>query len=363
MKIFKIILTVSVIGALIGWMGYTLMNNKKEIDKNAAIKEEVITEIPVKVAKVELLPIDNTLKLTGTFEARKELNIIAETQGRLTKLLIDEGQQVKNGQVVAKIDDTSLKAQLNSAEASYEKAKKDVERFERLVKAGAISQQQYEDVKLGLNNAETNVTAMKQQLEYSIAHSPMTGVIKEVKVEEGSFATPGFTIATVVDISRLKMVVKVPETDIVKIKKGQKVTIETDVYKDKKFNGKVSLISVQADEGRKYDVEIELVNESKFPLKAGMYGTVTIQPYDSKKEFALFVPRRSVVGSIKNATVYVLQPDSTVKLTTVEVGQSEDDKVIIVHGLKENETIITTGQINLEDKKRVKVIEDIVSKN
>ncbi len=356
MKYIKPVIAVLAIGGIAFWIFSTLKHNKAIIEENAAEKEEVLTEVPVKVATVEKLVVDNTLSLTGNFEARKELDIIAEAQGRITRLAVVEGQHISKGQIIAKIDDTGLQSQLATANASLQKAQKDVERYERLVKAGAVSQLQFEDIKLSMENAKTNVTALEQQLKYTTVKSPMTGIIKEINVEEGSFATPGAPLATVVDVSLLKMVVKVPETEIIKIKKGQKVAIQTEVYPDHTFTGKVSLISVQADAGRKYEVEIELPNEASFPLKAGMYGTVNIAP-EAQKEFALFVPRKSIEGSVKNPQVYLVEGDY-VRLKPVQVGAIADDKVIILEGLQEGDQIVVTGQINLEDGKRIKVIQE-----
>lgn len=359
MKIFKITLAVAVILGLLSLMAFRLYSNKQVIDEKAKPKEEVITAIPVRVAHVEKLTKDNSLNLSGSFEARKELSIIAEAQGRLTSLTIQEGSYVQKGQMIAKIDDTGIRSQLATAEASLAKAQKDVERYERLLTAGAVSQLQLEEVRLNFQNMQTNVTAIEQQLKYTVVRSPMTGIVKEVEVEEGSFATPGATIASVVDVSRLKMVVKVPEIDIVKVHKGQQVEIETEVYPEKIFKGNVSLISVQADLGRKYDVEIELPNNKEFPLKAGMYGNVKIQPTNGHSdEKALFVPRNAVIGSVKDAKVYVLQADTTVSLRDVKVGEESGDKILILEGLTEGETIVTTGQINLSNGKQVKVLNE-----
>jgi len=354
MKIVKIIIPFILILGLGMWIFSTLKANKEVINEKAQLEEEVVTEVPVRVALVERLAIDNSLNLTGNFKARKELNIIAEAQGGISGLTIEEGQQISKGQIVAKIDDTSIQSQLATAKSSLEKAKKDVERYERLVKAGAVSQLQYEDVKLNMESAKTNVTAIEQQLKYTIVRSPMTGTVQEVKVEQGSFATPGTPIATILDVSRLKMVIKVPEIEIIKIKKGQKVEILTEVYPDHIFSGKVSLISVQADEGRKYDVEIELINNKQYPLKAGMYGTVKIEP-SKEVEYALFIPRKSLEGSVKNPQVYVIE-GAKVVLRDVAVGEIVEDQVEIKKGLEAGEKVVVTGQINLENGKRVKVI-------
>ncbi|MCB0643311.1 MAG: efflux RND transporter periplasmic adaptor subunit [Phaeodactylibacter sp.] len=361
MKVVRTALTVIIVLGLAGLITFKLYSNKQIIDEKAQPKTEVDTAIPVRVAQVHKLTKDNSLHLTGAFEARKELNIIAEAQGRLTNLYIQEGSSVQKGQTIAKVDDTGIRSQVATAEAALTKAQKDVERFERLAKVGAVSQLQLEEMQLNLQNVQSNLTATEQQLKYTTVRSPMTGIVKEVKVEEGSFATPGAVIATVVDVSQLKMVVKVPETDIIKVKKGQPVEIITEVYPDKVFTGNISLISVQADGGRKFDVEIELPNNDRsFPLKAGMYGNVSIQPSNGDvAETALFVPRNAVVGSVKDAKVYVLQQDGTVQLRPVRVNEGAGEQVQILEGLQEGETVVTTGQINLSEGKAVHVLNEL----
>jgi RND family efflux transporter MFP subunit len=356
MKYLKSIIAVLAIGGILFWMFSTLNENKETLEEKVQIREEVITEIPVRVAPVVQMKVDNSLKFNGTFEARKELPIIAEGQGRITQLNIKEGQQVSRGQMIAKIDDTNIQAQLTTVRASLEKSRKDVERYERLLKAGAISQQQYEEIKLGYQNAQANVTSIEQQLKYSSARAPMSGVIKEVKVEEGSFATPGSTIATVVDISRLKMIVKVDEKDIIKIREGQAVSITTDVYPDETLNGKVSLISVQADAGRKYEIEIELPNPRNTPLRPGMYGYVSIEPAEKIEKTALFIERKAIVGSVQKPMVYVLNHANEAQYKAVKIGDTKGDKVEVLSGLEKGELVVTTGQINLTDGKKALIL-------
>ncbi|WP_338789888.1 efflux RND transporter periplasmic adaptor subunit [Bernardetia sp. MNP-M8] len=363
------IIALSLVIAVAVWMFLTLKSNKETIDANAAVQEDVITNIPVRVDKVEQISFDKNINFTGTFEARKELEIIAEAQGRITQLAIREGQQVSKNQLVAKIDDTNILAQLTSVRAVVAKAKKDVERYERLTEAGAISQQQYEEVKLNYQNAQANVTAIEQQLKYSMARSPMAGIIKEVKVEEGSFASAGTLIATVVDIEKLKMIVKVGEKEIVKIKNGQSVEITTDVYPDNIFKGTVTLISVQADAGRKYEVEIELPNPNKTPLRPGMYGNVAIDAQNknnTQNQSGLFVARKAVVGSVQSPKIYVVNTvngQNQVSYKTVKIGKTVGDKVEIIEGLKMGETVVISGQINLSDGKTITIMNQDENKN
>ncbi len=345
-----------IVALLVSFIGFRLYANKEVINKRSTAVPEGVGAMPVKVATAKLRDLDSGIRLTGSFEARKTLPLVAETQGSIINLNVKEGQRVSRGQVIARIDPTSIRSNLASAEASLNNAIKNRERYERLVEAGAISQKQFEDVALNVENAQANVTNIKQQMKYTVVNSPMLGIVGEVKVEQGSFATMGMQLGSVVDVSRLKMVLKVPEEDVIKVRRGQPVTIETDVYPGEIFKGVITLISVQADEGRKYDVEVEVNNTGKFPLKSGMFGTAMLDAQNTEKGEKLFIPRRAIVGSIKEAQVFILQSDSTVVSRDIRVQNQSGDDVLVLDGLKANEKVITSGQINLQNGQKVRVI-------
>jgi len=355
MKYIKFIITAIIFIGLAVWGYQKLQGNKKIIDDNAQIEAFVVQQIPVYTEKVSQATLSNKAEIVGTFEARKELSVIAETQGRITDLYVQEGQPVSKGQDIAKIDDSTIQAQLNIARASIEKATKDVERYQNLLKVGAISQTQYEEVELALGNQESNLAGIEQQLQYTTATSPMSGIVKDVLLEQGSFATPSKEIVTIVDISQLNMIVRLDEKEVVKVRKGKKVNITTEVYEDVIFTGTINQIAVQADASRKYEVQIQVANSRRHPLKAGMYGTALIPFSDDVDNEAMVIPRKSVVGSVMNPQVYIFM-DGKAKLREIEVGENIDDKVIVLSGLTIGDEVITTGQINLEDGREVKAI-------
>ncbi len=356
MKKMKVIIPVSILVIIIVWGITTLSSNKEAIDKKAKQTETIIAKIPVSIADVKSELIDSDLELIGTFEARKEINLIAEMQGRLSSILVNEGQSISKGQKLATIDDASISSQLATAIANLEKAKKDMERYENLLGVGAISLTQFEEISLGLKRQETNVTSIKQQLKYSTINSPMSGVVKEVFLEDGSFANLGTAILNVVDINNMKIIVKVDEKDIVKLKVNQKVNIITEVYPSVKFEGIVNQIGVQADEARKYKISVELPNSKEYPLKAGMYGVVYIpNTSNSYKEPALTIPRKSLIGSLKQPMVYIAK-DGKAKLIKVKVGRSLKDRVVVLDGLKLEDKVIATGQLNLDNGRAIEII-------
>ena len=353
----KLIIPVAVISILVIAIAVTLYSNKRKIEARANAVPREASAIPVKIASVELKAVDDNIELTGSFEARQTLPLIAEAQGSIIQLNIHEGQSISAGQIVAQIDPTSLQASLASAQATYNNAIKNKERYERLAEAGAISQKQYEDVALSVEKARTDMKNIQQQMKYTNIHSPMSGFVSKVKVEQGSFASPGMELGSVVDISKLKMVVRVDEQDVIKLKKGQPVSIKTEVYPDHLFSGTISLISVQADAGRKYDVEVEVPNSKECPLKAGMFGIAKFNTANKENSKKLFIPRQAIVGSIQNAKVFVLNNDSTVSLKNIEVQNQSGDRLVVLHGLNAAEKVVTSGQINLQTGTRVRVVE------
>ena len=351
------IIAIGIIVVVVGFIAFKLFANKQDINERAAVVPKGVSAMPVKVSPVEEKSLDKSISLTGSFEARKTLPLTAEAQGSIIQLNIKEGQPVSRGQLVARIDPTTIESNVASLNAALNNAIKNKERYERLVAAGAISQKQYEDVALNVESARASLTAAQQQKKYTVIHSPMSGIIGEVKVEQGSFATMGMQIGNVVDISKLKMVLKVPEEDVIKLKKGQPVKIVTDVYPDHTFSGNITLISVQADAGRKYDVEVEVANNGQFPLKAGMFGTASLNAQNGDNSKKLFIPRKAIVGSIKDAQVFVLNSDSTIALKKIEVQNQSGEDVIVLNGLNPQDKVVTTGQINLQTGDKVRVIE------
>ena len=114
---------------------------------------------------------------------------------------------------------------------------------------------------------------------------------------------------------------------------------------------------MQADAGRKYDVEVEVKNDSSFPLKAGMFGTAALDSQSGDQGEKLFIPRKAIVGSVKDAQVFVLNADSKVTLRKVEVQNTSGEDVIVLSGLTANDKVITTGQINLQEGQQVRVVQ------
>ena len=341
-----------VIVTLVGACTAVLMYNKKKIEEKSQLDGN-LRQIPVFVADVKSSEISGNFEVDGSFSAIHELMVLSETQGKVKDLLFSTGDVVMRAQTLAQLDDELLKSQLVFAQAALDKAKADMAKFEGLLKAGGVSSQQVEDVRLGLIKSQTDVATLKKQLEYTTIKAPIQGTVTRRLIETGTVVMPGTPVAEIVDVSRLKMIANVAESEVVHIRKGMKVNVTTSLYPGVKYAGTVISVGVKADDAKRFPVEIEMANDLSNPLKAGMFGTVAFA-FEGKRQ-AIMIPRNAIVGSIKTPRVYVVENDKAV-LRDVGIGSAKDKEVEITSGLKPGEVVVTSGQINLDNQSAVRIV-------
>ncbi|ACF13674.1 efflux transporter, RND family, MFP subunit [Chloroherpeton thalassium ATCC 35110] len=350
MKKAKLIVVVVVaIAAIVG----ILLKNKSEMEAKANIAGAKLSEIPVSVTAVKKGLVKQSLSMVGTIVAENDVAIISETQGKVTHVLSEIGDWRQAGAVLVQVDDELKLAEFKVRKVDYEKAQKDYERYQELFKQGAISESQLESTRLTFEAAEANFIVARRQYEDTKIKTPVTGVISARDVDLGDMVQPGMVVANVVNISRLKVNVNVPETDVFKLKVGDSVAVATDVYPNVIFDGKIKSISDKADQVHNYPVEITLKNSKQHPLKSGMFGHVTFLSIQDKE--GLMLPRSVLVGSIKEPQVYVVE-NGVATLTKIEVGSTTGTSLEISNGLKEGDTVVLSGQQNLRNGIPVKIV-------
>lgn len=348
----KVIITV-VILALVGAAAFTLMQNKKVIEESKKLPP--LRAIAVTVSPVEEKTFSDNLSVLGTVIANREVNVMSETSGKVTDVLFDNGQTVSKGQTLVRIDGELRQAALQTAQVNFDKAQADLNRFEAALRDKAITEAQVEAARFGLKAAEAQLTVAKRQLRDTQVTAPFSGVINAKMVEVGSMlvAMPPTVIASLVDISTLKVRVMLAEKEVFRIKRGDKVDITTDVYGSYAFKGAVDVIGVKGDEGHNYPVEIVLQNSNEKPLRAGMFCKASFGNLPSRN--MLSIPREALVGSAKNPQVFVVDGNKA-KLKNLVLGTEKGTFIEVLEGLQKGEQVIVNGQINLNDGMEVKVL-------
>lgn len=346
-------ISIVVLGISLGF----IMNNQST-DSNGAQSSSVkpagiATSYSVSVVTASKQNVSNYLSLIGTIAANNDVVVISETSGRVVKVNAEVGEYKQAGAVLVEVDSELKEANYKAAQLSYEKAKKDLERFESLYKENSISESQIEQARWSFQSAEAQYIVARRQLKDTKITTPISGIVTARMVDIGSMvmgAPQSTVIANVVDISRLKVRINVGEKDVFKLTVGDKVQVTTDVYPNAVFDGKITSIAAKGDDAHTYPVEVRIENSKQYPLKAGMFGRVNFTQKNQRAN--ILIPREAIVGSIKSAKVYVVK-DNIAFLRSVAVGNESGTNVEIVSGLQEGEVVVVNGKNNLKDQASV----------
>ncbi len=345
------IIAVIAVFVLIGWV---LQNNKKKNEeKTAVVAAGNSGAVAVKTETAKKSNIELDFTANGTFEANQDLTLSAENSGRVTRISVDEGDHVSRGQVVARIDDELLAVETQAAQANYQTALRDVERYESSFKTGGVTQQQVDAQRLNLRNAQARLQTAKRKANDADIKAPISGIVNKRFIEKGSYVSPGTQLFEIVDLSKLKLKVTANEAQVVNLKVGDQVKITSNVFPDKSFTGKISFIAAKADANLNFPVEVQVSNNSGNQLKAGMYGTATFDLPAQKP--LITVPRSAFVGSVNSNKVYLLK-GNTAQEHKVTPGRIISDRVEILNGLNEGDIVIISGQVNLVDGAQVQAV-------
>jgi len=335
-----------------------------------AAKGAAAVATPVKVAKAVKQTISETLTYTGTFEAWQKINITPESAGKVAKIYVEEGQFVQAGQMLAELDTESIRLQLKQAEAglavaeaNYKNMEKNKERMDRLLKEKAVSDQQYEQVKLGYDaakaqreQAQAGLNLARHYLDVSLMKAPFAGVIASKNAEVGDVINPmmgsyapASGVLTLVDYSRIKMVLDVSPTEVARIRKGQVAHISSSDLAGREFEGTVSLVNQTADAySKKFRVEVTVANLDR-SLRPGTFGQVALEV--STKDLVLALPQKAIID---NKYVFLAEGGKAVR-REVSLGLQNKEVVEIVAGLKEGEVVIVEGNFGLSDGSPIEI--------
>ena len=328
---------------------------------------------PVKVFKVQRRKISEKLNYTGLIEASRKLNVTPEVGGKIAKIYVEEGTRVKEGQLLAELDTRAVRLQLDQAkaglavaEANYNDAKRNMDRMERLSRENAVSEQQYEKIRLGFDASEAQpqqaraiLNLAQHQLNVSMMKAPFGGIIASKNAEVGDVINPMMGgmgpggVLTLMDFSRVKIYVDVPPGRIGRIKKGQDAILRTSTYPGRDFLGKVTVVNLTADAAtRKFRVEVRIDNPD-LALRPNTYGELAIEI--NSREGVLVIPQKALLD---NHFIFLAQGGSAVK-RDVSLGLQNSEIIEITEGLNEGDLVIIEGNYGLEEGAKIEVKEVI----
>ncbi|MFC1583040.1 efflux RND transporter periplasmic adaptor subunit [Candidatus Neomarinimicrobiota bacterium] len=320
----------------------------------------------VRAYEVVRKEISRNLAYSGILVPLREARILPDMPGKVQSMLVDIGDVVRKEQKLAVMDNTTLKYQLDQAKAGLAVAKaseadaeKNWQRTQNLYSEQAISQQQYEKVRLGyqaagaqLQQAQATANLLNHQYEQTTLRAPIDGVITQRGYEEEDLVNPAMArepVYTVMDVSNLKVEIQIPMNEIVLIKKGQVAQLRVPTEADRVFPGRVTIVNIAAEAGSKTFYVETLFENAKGLLNPGIFGEVSVEV--EKRMGSLVVPRSALIDG---NTVFVIR-DDTAYQTPIVLGLMTPDLIEVVSGLREGDIVIVEGSYTLADSSKVRI--------
>jgi len=352
-KIIYIVLGVGLVGATV----VTLMNNKKQNEADTAIVAQENSSVSVRVATVATNPVEDNFIANGNFSPEQELELAAERSGKVTSILVKEGDKVTKGQTIAIIRGDVVSVEAETASANYQNALNDYNRFESAFATGGVTKQQLDQARINMINAKSRLTQANINVGDTRVKAPFGGIINKKFIEVGTIlsAMPPTKMFEIVNTNSLKLKVNVSERQVAQLKIGSVVKVKASVFPDKEYTGKVTFIAPKADTSLNFPIEVAITNNPNNEIKAGMYGSVVFGAPEGKQPELMTIPRSAFVGSVSSNQVYVVEKDIAV-MKKVVAGRVFGDKVEILSGLNNGDVVVTSGQINLSDSTKVSIV-------
>lgn len=322
-------------------------SDQKKEDK----KEEAA--VPVEIAKVTVGPIDAAYRGTATLEAEDEATVLAKTSGVIEQILAEEGQRVKAGQVLARMETDRLKLEAARARAEANKARENFDRNTRIFERNLISKDMYDQSRFALDAARAAYDLAALTLRESEIRAPISGVISARYIKVGNAIQPNAAAFKITHMDTLHAHIYVPERDIHKLAPKQAATLVVDAWPDKSFGGAILRVNPVVDASTGTVKVTVAMSGGQRELKPGMFGRVEIL-YD-RRDAATLVPKDAVLTEDAAQTVFVVA-NGKARRKAIKVGYSDSYNYEVLDGLASGDQVVTTGQANLKDDARVHVV-------
>ena len=331
---------------------------KKKSDKTADKAEQEINApkvrpINVKFESVTLSSLTQYIVANGTTQAVRELTYSAEVPGRIEALSVDIGDRVRRGQILARIDYTTLQAQAAQAKTSYDLASSTYNRLSALQDEDIISKQRIDEARSNVDSAEAGLSIAQANVKKARVRSTYSGIVDAKFVEKGEYVGPGTPLFKVVDYKTIIVEAHLAETQVAGIDRDAEVEVEIEAL-HATFTGKIDTLIPTADrESKTFTLRIKVQNKD-YAVLIGMSAVVRLpsRTFDN----VIVVPQSAVIEERSEKSVFV-EKNGLAERRSVRLGAAQGDKVVVQEGLKEGDHLIVLGQRELEDGKPVRIVE------
>ena len=310
--------------------------------------------VPVRVTEAKRGVISRALAVSGVVEPIRTVGVNSQLSGALLSVQVEEGNHVRQGDLLAKLDDREAATELAAAEAEHEVAQAAFERATQLRDRQVITLPEYERERTEAVAAQARRDQAKTRLGYSTITAPISGVITEKLVESGDIVAPQMRLFTIADLSTKVVRLHVSELDVVNLSVEDRVRVALDAFPERELEGRIRRIFPSADPAtRLVPVEVALSGDSSDLARPGFLARVTFEL--GERDGVLLVPASAIVATGGSPAVFVVEGDHASR-RPVSTGMTSRGEVEILEGLAENDTVVTVGNNSLQDGALVRVV-------
>ncbi len=333
-----------------------VLSGCSEAKSEIVVAKEVVT-IPVIAEPVAIGSINATYATTASLEAAEEAAVAARVSGVVTSIMVEEGDYVEAGQILAQLEVDRLTLELKRASANLNKQANDLRRQEKMYEQNLVSSEEYDRIRYQYEAQKAATDLASLNLDYATIRAPISGVVAVRYIKEGNLLKQNSPAFHITDLSELHAIIHLPESEKAALVVGQLAHVMVDAA-EYPFSGNVLRISpiVDKDSGT-VRVTVSLKDKQNV-LRPGMFSRVSVI-YDTHVQ-TILVPKESVLTQDDETSVYVVEEGIAHK-RNVSIGFSNANSVEILAGIETSDIIITKGQRNIKDKANVELINTVAN--
>jgi len=308
--------------------------------------------VPVETEAVTRRSVAASYVGTASLEVPRGADVVAKTSGIALDVLVEEGDTVRAGQPLVRLDPDRARLAVQQSRATMGKLENSYKRAQQLVGQQMISANDLDQIKFDLDTARAQYQMAQLELSYTAVTAPISGVISQRMIRTGNFVQINTPIFSIVDNARIEATLNVPERELRVLKRGQPVRLQVDALPGETFEGVVERVAPVV-ESRSGTFRVVTAFEGNEALRAGMFGRVRID-YDQRAD-ALVIPRAALLDDGDESAVFTVRDGKAVRVP-VELGYIDGNLIEIRSGLEDGAPVVTAGKVALREGSAVQVI-------
>ena len=331
----------------------TLAGCKKQAGPAAKGPAGGMPAIQVIAVEAKRQPVSESLSLVGNVAANEQVEIKTETEGKVEEVLFGEGQTVKKGELLLRLEEPKLAATVAEAEANFKLSRANNERAQQLLRDKLISQQEFDQSVGTFELNQATLELKRQQLRDARIYAPFDGIIGARPISPGQVITRTTTLTWLVDLATVKVEVKVPERYLRQLQVGRPLDFSVAAFPGEKFRGEVYFVSPQIDEATRTALVKARIPNPDGKLRGGMLASLELSL--QLRESAIVIPEPALMSNGDNFTVFVVDEKGIAQVRPVEIGLRLAGRAEVLKGLNAGETVVVEGTQKLRPGATVKL--------